>query len=76
MMKFDSTGALKWLTQFGNVTKAPGGNNSAGEMAEGIAVDRSGNVYIGGHTNGSFAEVSAGSTDAFVMKITTDGKIN
>ncbi|WP_147449044.1 SBBP repeat-containing protein [Corallococcus terminator] len=43
------------------------------DIARGITVDRDGNVYVAGYTNGAFAPlVSLGGNDIFVMKYSAD----
>ncbi len=45
------------------------------DSAESIAVDSAGNVYIAGFTYGALDGVNAGSADAFVIKLNSDGEI-
>ena len=45
-MKFNSIGALEWVTQLGATTKADGGDNSGGDYCRGVAVDGDGNVIV------------------------------
>lgn len=53
--------------------------NSSGNPVEAVcnavAVDLEGNSYCAGHTSSDFAEVSAGGTDAFVMKVNSSGQV-
>jgi hypothetical protein len=65
-MRVDSDGTVRWLTQFGT----PGD-----EEAIGIALG-SDALYISGATSGSFpGYLNAGDFDAFVARLTFDGKI-
>jgi hypothetical protein len=76
VMKFNSSGTLQWVTQFGAVTKAPGAPalaNRDDDQCNGVAVDGSGNVYCAGTVAGILGEVAGGSYDAFVLKLTTSG---
>ena len=58
--KYDPAGAVAWTRQFG-------GNSS--DFGHGVAVDGNG-VYVTGRTDGALpGQTSAGSTDAFVVKI-------
>lgn len=74
VVKLNSSGALQWLTQMGDVTRVPGRNNSWDQNCYGVAVDSSGNVYCAGNTEGSMAEVHGGGIgDAFVLKLNSSG---
>jgi uncharacterized delta-60 repeat protein len=75
VMKLNSQGTLQWVRQLGAVTKAPGGNNSGNENCKGVATDNIGNIYCAGYTNGSMGEVSGGNSDAFVMKLNSQGTL-
>lgn len=57
--KYSTSGSLLWTTQLGT------GDDDG---ARGVAVDGSGNAYIGGYTTGSLGGPSAGLTDAFLAK--------
>ncbi len=46
---------------------------SGDDVAYGVAVDASGNVYVVGSTNGSFSGTSAGGYDAFLVKFNNAG---
>ncbi len=71
---YDADGTESWTTQFGT---------QLGTIAQSIAVDGSGNVYIGGHTEGSLPgfENAGGAplgpvtdwNDAFLKKYGADG---
>ena len=73
VMKLNSDGNIVWVTQLGNTTTAAGGNNSGDDYCRGVAVDGGGNVYCAGNTDGGLGEVNGGGTDAFVMKLNSDG---
>jgi hypothetical protein len=66
--KYDSSGNQTWLRQVAPV------NN---DQANSVSVDSSGNVYVGGQVNGAIASgaVSAGSTDGYVTKLDSTGKL-
>ncbi|MCP5501116.1 MAG: Ig-like domain-containing protein [Leptospiraceae bacterium] len=64
--KYDTNGNLLWIRQIG----------VAGATTYGIkiAVDSSGNAYVGGHTTGALdGEAKIGGQDAFIIKYDTDG---
>ena len=73
VMKLNSSGVTQWVTQLGATTKADGGDNSGFDICSDVAVDGSGNVYCAGYTAGDLGEVNGGGTDAFVMKLNSDG---
>jgi hypothetical protein len=63
--KYDSSGNQVWVKQFGT---------SSSDFGSGIAVDSSGNAYIAGQTNGTFAgNTNAGSADMFIAKYDSSG---
>jgi hypothetical protein len=62
--KFDSGGNEVWTTQIGT---------SSHDYSYSIAVDASGNAYISGYTSGSLGGSNAGSGDAFLSKLDSDG---
>ncbi|MCR6624504.1 MAG: SBBP repeat-containing protein [archaeon YNP-LCB-024-027] len=63
--KFDKNGNQVWIKQFGT----PGLDKPIG-----ITLDQLGNIYICGHTDGTFpGQVSAGGRDAFIAKLDKDG---
>jgi hypothetical protein len=59
LIKYDSSGVPLWSRQIGT-TRVDGGC--------GVAVDASGNSYIGGSTSGSLGGANAGGFDAFISK--------
>jgi hypothetical protein len=77
VMKLDTSGNILWLTQLGATTTAAGGNNAGDDQCLDITVNASGNVYCAGSTTGAMGEVNGGggNTDAFVMKLDTNGNI-
>ncbi len=67
--KYDSAGNLVWTSQFGT---------SAKDVANSVAVDGSGNVYVVGDTLGTFngqTGTSPGISDAFVRKYDSAGNV-
>jgi uncharacterized protein YjiK len=65
VVKYDSGGIKQWTQQLGT---------SNVDFAGGIATDSSGNVYVTGHTYGSFdGNTNAGSSDLFVVKYDSGG---
>jgi hypothetical protein len=69
-LKLDSTGAITWAKNFG-------GSGGAGAFGNGIAVDGSGNVYLGGYFTGANLTTPAltkiGNQDAFAIKLSSTG---
>jgi len=63
---YDSAGGLRWTRQFGT---------GSGDVANGVATDASGNVFIAGGTLGSLEGTSAGSEDAFVRSYDGEGSV-
>ncbi len=72
LAKFDSSGTMHWATYYGDST-----------IAQGIATDLSGNVYITGFTsasnliatNGAYQTLyGGGSNDGFLAKFSSNGK--
>ena len=59
LSKFDSHGNLLWTQQLGTSRHDP---------SRSVAVDGSGNVFIGGQTGGTLGGSSAGYGDAFLVK--------
>ncbi len=68
LAKFDSTGGLLWLRQFGTNTD---------DLVTGIAIDSNGDIYLSGATNedldGAGAQLHLGETDLFLIKYEPDG---
>ena len=67
--KLDSSGALVWNTFLGG---------SGGDASTAIAVDASGNVYVGGYSNatwGSPLRPHSGGWDAFAAKLDASGAL-
>lgn len=63
--KYDASGAQLWVRQLGS---------SKDDLAYGVAVDVSGNVYVAGTTSGILPSASsAGNDDAFVAKYDASG---
>jgi uncharacterized delta-60 repeat protein len=75
IMKLDSSGNLEWVTQLGDTTVTLGNDHSEYDYCQGVSVDSLGNVYCAGSTRGALGEGNAGSYDAFVMKLDSDGNI-
>lgn len=68
--RLSSAGRLQWMYQFGG----PGVDTPSSVM-----VSRGGAVYAAGHTSGDIdgvwgSQVSAGQSDAFLLKVTPDGE--
>ena len=70
LVKFDENGTREWATYYGSTQK---------DVANAIAVDPAGEVYMAGYTessniaSGGFDNVYAGNSDAFMVKFTPDG---
>ncbi len=62
--KYDNSGNRLWIQQFGT---------SASDVANGIAVDTGGNIYITGDTDGSLGGANAGHSDAWLTKYDSSG---
>ena len=77
VMKLDSSGAIKWVTQLGDTTLGfANGDNSQLDSCNSVTVDSSKNVYCAGYTGGALGEANGGEGDAFVMKLdSTSGDI-
>lgn len=58
--KFDAAGALSWTKQFGT---------SSTDYGNAIAIDGSGNIYVGGDTTGSLGGSNSGYFDAYLAKL-------
>jgi uncharacterized delta-60 repeat protein len=75
VMKMDSYGGIIWTTQFGALTRAPGGSNAGNDYCVKIALDSFGNIYCAGQTTGSMAEANGGQMDAVIIKLNPQGKL-
>ena len=58
--KVDANGSRGWTSQFGT---------SADDAGKAVAVDASGNVVVGGFTDGKLGSAALGGTDAFVAQL-------
>ena len=74
VIKFNSSGALQWVTQLGGGTI---GGSGPSIMAKAVTIDSSGNVYVaGGAYNLVGTEIgSHGQIDSFVTKVSSTGAI-
>jgi len=66
LTKFDPDGGELWTTQIGS---------SSNDSSSSVAVDKWGNIYIGGTTGGNLGGTNAGSRDAFLSKFDSDGNV-
>ena len=65
----DESGAIEWIRQFGTT----GGST---DVAQAVAIDGSGNVYVVGQVFGTLAgQTSAGGGDAYVRKYNAFGTL-
>jgi hypothetical protein len=64
LVKYNSSGTKQWTKQLGS---------SEDDIAYGVAVDSSGNVYAAGYTYGALDGSNAGSNDLFVVKYNSSG---
>jgi hypothetical protein len=65
LVKYDSSGARQWTQQLGT---------SGDDVAEGVAVDPIGNIYVAGYTKGGLdGNTSAGENDLFLVKYDSAG---
>jgi hypothetical protein len=78
--RYSASGAVQWVTRFGEVTSVADRSNSGA----GLALDGSGNVIVAGRFFGSpdfdpsgsaLVLVSVGEADGFVVKLTPDGRL-
>lgn len=65
LTKFDQTGELQWVEQFGG---------AGDDQAYSLYIDQSDNIFVAGYTDGDLEGENAGSYDAWVTKYDTDGK--
>jgi hypothetical protein len=63
--KYDTTGKQQWIDRFGS---------SEFDNSTGIAIDKNGNVYLTGYTDGNLEGQNAVGADAWVAKYDTTGK--
>jgi hypothetical protein len=76
VVKFNSSGQIKWIHQLGAVT-APklttiaenGGSSSFDDYYNAVSVDSSGNLYCAGETRGALGETNGGNIDSFIIKL-------
>lgn len=76
IVKYDSSGNLKWIKQLGDTaegTLIAAGASDSTDRVNAITTDNSGNIYIGGGTQGSLGEPNGGSYDAFIIKYDSSG---
>lgn len=64
LAKYDSNGRQVWITQLGTASD---------DFATGIAIDLSGNVFIGGNTAGGLGRPNLGGDDAWVAGFDANG---
>jgi hypothetical protein len=65
VVKYNSIGAKQWTKQLGT---------SSYDMANGVAIDSSANVYVTGYTSGGLdGNTSAGDDDIFLVKYNSSG---
>jgi len=65
VVKYNSSGTKQWTKQFGTPSS---------DLADGVAVDSSGNVYVVGYTYGDLdGNTNTGASDIFVVKYNSSG---
>ena len=64
VVKYNSSGTKQWTKQLGT---------SGIDIANGVATDSSGNVYVTGYTQGGLDGTNAGGSDLFVVKYNSSG---
>jgi hypothetical protein len=68
LVKYDTSGVRQWTRQMGT---------AADDVAKGVAVDGSGNVYVAGYTSGGLdgnSNAGPGNADLFVVKFDGSGE--
>jgi len=66
LVKYDASGSQQWYREIGTEKEEEGCC---------VAVDHSGNAYLGGWTYGSLGGTNAGDCDAFLVKYDDSGKV-
>jgi hypothetical protein len=65
LVKYSSNGVKQWTKQFGTATN---------DIAKGIAIDSSNNIYLAGETSGALdSQTNAGGKDIFLVKYNSGG---
>jgi hypothetical protein len=74
IMKLTEDGIITWVKHFGNDTPILSGNNSGDDKCHAITiVSAADDIICVGETTGFIGEVNAGGSDAFAIKLDTDG---
>ena len=74
--RFNSEGKITLAKQFGYETKVTFddfGDNSQSDVFNSVSVDDSGNIYVVGYTEGSWAEENGGEKDAIIASFDPEG---
>ncbi len=66
LSKYDASGTLQWIRQFGTSDRDEGLDVSADEL---------GSIYVSGYTDGSLEGANAGGSDAFISKYDASGTL-
>jgi len=66
VIKYGPTGTRVWTREFGTLGE---------DVALGIALDASGNIFVSGYTTGSLDGANAGLEDGFLLKLDTAGTL-
>jgi len=64
LAKFNKNGVRQWFVQFGS---------DGSDNMHGVGVNKSGDVYVGGYSDGDFAITNLGGDDAIVTKFAKNG---